>query len=99
MKSLMMDESVRMEIMASHSFDFFPAPFVCVIKNFLKTKEQYVIFMDHAELPMWKVERDIVKKCFTYSLAESINFDIYVFLCDTGSVYIDVYCLTDKKFI
>jgi len=99
MKNLMMDESIRMDILASHSFEFFPAPFVSLIKTFLNTKEHYVIFMDHAELPMWKVERDSVKKCFTYSLAESVHYDIYVFLCDTGSVYIDIYCLTDKKLI
>lgn len=95
----MMDETTRMDIIVANSFAFFPAPFVSLIKTFLKTKEHYIIFIDHAELPMWKVERDNTKRCFVYSLGESVHFDISIFMCDTGSVYIDIFCLTDKKFI
>jgi hypothetical protein len=99
MKNLMMDETMRMDIILANSFDFFPAPFVPLIKTFLKTKEHYIIFIDHAELPMWRVERDNNKRAFVYSLGESVHYDISILLCDTGSVYADFFCLTDKKFI
>jgi len=99
MKNLMMGEEKRMMIMASDSFQIFPQPFVSLLMTHIKKKEHYIILKDHIDLPMWTCERNDEKKHFMYSLGEALDYEIFIFLCDTGSVYIDIYSNIEKRYI
>ena len=80
-----------MEILSQMSYKFFPAEFVAFISNQIKDRDNYIIFMDHSDLPIWVLKRNTTKKVFEWSLGEIIENDILITLTDTGSIYVDIH--------
>jgi hypothetical protein len=94
----LMNEEMRMEILKNDCFDMFPSPFVSLMLNKVN-KEKYIVLKDYFYLPIWVCRRDCEKKFYCYELGESIDFDIWIWLYDSGSVHIEVYSNEEKKFI
>lgn len=93
--NLVMDEQTRIEILLAKPYDFFPPPFVALVASYLKKKDHYIIFMDHAELPVWKVRRG--NREFIYELGDAVHYDITVILRDSGSIAFQFYDLNLAK--
>ena len=87
----MISENLRMEILSQMPYKFFPPEFVAVVSNQIKDRDNYIIFMDHSDLPIWQLKRNTIKKVFEWSLGEVIQHDILITLSDTGSIYIDIH--------
>jgi hypothetical protein len=91
MKKLILDEDIRLEISRQNAFMLFPTAFIPLVSTFIRDRDAYVIFQDHAFLPMWELNRNDQRNGYQYSLAEMVHYQIIVTLCDTGTVYVDVY--------
>lgn len=91
MKKLILDEDIRLEIARQNAFMLFPTPFIPVVSSFIRDRDAYVIFQDHAFLPMWELNRNEQRNAYQYSLAEMIDYQIIVTLSDTGSVYVEIF--------
>jgi len=92
-----MDEQSRCDILATTPYEFFPPPFIALVASYLKKKDHYILFMDHAELPLWKVRRG--ERCFIYELGDAIHYDITIFLRDSGTISFQFYSLELAKEI
>ena len=85
----MIPENLRMEILSQMPFRFFPQEFVSLVASQLGQKKDYVIFLDHADIPVWKLERKETK--YEWRLGEIVTkYDIVVSLFDSGSIYVDI---------
>ena len=94
---LVLDEQTRCEVLHAQYYEFFPPPFIALVASYLKTKIHYTIFMDLAELPLWRVRR--ADRCFIYDLEFPINYDVTITLRDTGTISADFYSIELAKKI